>query len=191
MCEVKRGEIPSFCIFIDMKKLIITESQLKRLIYESISVWHGSDRKFGTFDISKVGSGDGKSIGGWGIYFSDSKEVSQRYFTKNGFVKEFDIQQGNYFDLDEPASDDGSRIIEGLRELNIDENVIDQLQTDYLDYWDVTNKQVYEWLSYVLGDEKSASLFLKSLGYIGNTFVDKWDRDARNYVVFDVNSIIQ
>ena len=55
-----------------MKKIIITESQLKRLIPEGINVWHGSDRNFDKFDIEKVGSGDGKSLGGWGIYFSDS-----------------------------------------------------------------------------------------------------------------------
>ena len=176
-------------------KIIITESQLRTLLPEGINVWHGSDRNFDKFDIDKVGSGDGKSLGGWGIYFSDSREVSERYFTTNGFVDEYEIRDGNYFDLDQPASEDGDRIINGLESMGVGEDEIEELRTDYIEqsqnYGDVSNKQVYEWLSYVLGDEKSASLFLKSLGYVGNTFMDKWNTDARNYVVFDINTIIQ
>jgi len=176
-------------------KIIITESQLKILIPEGIKVWHGSDRNFDSFDMSKVGSGDGKSLGGWGIYFSDTKEVSERYFTTNGFVNEYELRHGNYFDFDAPASEDGDRIINGLEHLGVDEDEIEELKTDYIEqsvnYGDVTNKQVYEWLSFVLGGEKEASLFLKSLGYVGNTFMDKWNPDARNYVVFDINTIIQ
>jgi hypothetical protein len=176
-------------------KIIITETQLKGLIPEGINVWHGSDRKFDTFDMSKVGSGDGKSLGGWGIYFSDSREVSERYFTSNGFVNEYELRYGNYFDLDSPASEDGDKIINGLQHLDVDEDNIDELRTDYIEqsenYGDVTNKQVYDWLSFILNGEKEASLFLKSLGYVGNTFIDKWDANARNYVVFDADTIIQ
>lgn len=174
------------------KKIIITESQ-RRLLPEGINVWHGSDRNFDKFDIDKVGSGDGKSLGGWGIYFSDSREVSERYFTSNGFVDEYELRTGKYFDLDDQVSEYG--MIRGLENMGIDEDEIEEFQTDYIEqsqnYGDVTNKQAYEWLSFVLGGEKEASQFLKSLGYIGNTFMDKWNTDARNYVVFDINTIIQ
>ena len=43
-------------------------------INEIINVYHGSDRKFDTFDLDKIGSGDGKNIGGWGIYFPIQKQ---------------------------------------------------------------------------------------------------------------------
>jgi hypothetical protein len=172
-----------------MTKILITETQLKRLMYESINVWHGSDRQFDEFDMSMVGTGDGKSLGGWGIYFSTDKTVSQRYFVKGGFVREYEIQEGNYFDLDAPLSQDGERIVIGLEQMEIDPDEIEEFRTDYMGYDDVTNKQAYEWLSYVFEGEKGASLFLKSLGYLGNTFIDKWDTDARNYVVFDISSI--
>lgn len=171
------------------------QNELEKVIhiYENINVFHGSDRKFDTFDINKIGSGDGKSLGGWGIYFSDSNEVSQRYVTSNGFLGEFQIKSGNYFDLDAPI-DDGYRMIKRLQQLNIDENDIEEFKTNYIDqseyYNDVNNKQAYDWLAYTLGGEKEASMFLKSMGYLGNTFMDKWNRDARNYVVFDTNSII-
>jgi hypothetical protein len=178
-----------------MNKIIITETQLKRLMTEGINVWHGSDRKFDEFDMSMVGSGDGKSLGGWGIYFSTDEIVSKRYFTTGGFVREHEISDGAYFDFDAPASEDGDRILNGLERLEIDPDEIEELRTDYIEqsqnYGDVVNKQVYEWLSYVFNGEKGASLFLKSLGYIGNTFMDKWDTEARNYVVFDTDTILQ
>jgi len=159
-------------------------------MFESIHVYHGTDRKFDDFDMNKIGSGDGNSIGGWGIYFSDSDAVSKRYYLKKGFIKEYDLRDGSYFDLDASAETDGYKIINSLEKLNIDQDEIDELQTDYLNNYDVTNKQVYDWLTYVLGGEKQASLFLKSIGYLGNTIMDKWETDARNYIIFDTNAII-
>jgi hypothetical protein len=156
----------------------------ENLIFEGMQVYHGSDRKFDEFDLSKIGSGDGKSTGGWGIYFSDSEEVSQRYYTTNGFVREHEIKNGKYFDLDEVITD-GERIKNALNKRDIEEDLIEEFQRDFLDYGDVSNKQFYDWLAYILGGEKEASLFLKDLGYIGNTFMDKWTKDARNYVLFD------
>jgi len=171
---------------MDIKHIINEEIQN---FNESISVFHGSDRKFDDFNIDKIGSGDGKSLGGWGIYFSDDEDVSNRYYIKSGFVRPHEISNGRYFDLDQPL-DDSQNIINGLKNLDIDENEIEEFQTDYVEY-DVTNKQVYEWLSYVLGSEKQASLFLKGLGYIGNTMKDKWNTDARNYILFDTANIIK
>ena len=178
-----------------MKKIIITETQLKQLMFEGINVWHGSDREFDEFDMSMVGSGDGKSLGGWGIYFSTDENVSRRYFTTGGFVREHEITSGEYFNLDDSADQDGDRIIQGLERLEVDPDEIEELRRDYIeqsrDYGDVVNKQVYEWLTYVFEEERGASKFLQSLGYVGNTFMDKWDTEARNYVVFDTSSIIQ
>lgn len=158
-------------------------------MHEGINVYHGSDKKFDTFDMGKVGSGDGKSLGGWGIYFSDSPEVSKRYYLPSGQFKEHELRNGNYFDLDAPL-DDGQRILSALQRQGVDESELEEFQSDYMEYSEVTNKQVYDWLSFVLGGEKQASLFLKSIGYIGNTMMDKWESDARNYVVFDTSAII-
>lgn len=170
----------------------IIASEIKS-IFEGIEVYHGSDKKFDTFDISKVGSGDGKNLGGWGIYFSDNPEVSKRYYLPSGQLKQHEIRNGNYFDFDEPISD-GDKIIRGLERLGIDENEIEEFRNDFVEaaenYGDVTNKQAYDWLAYILGGEKEASLFLKSLGYIGNTMLDKWERNARNYIVFDTSAIV-
>lgn len=172
---------------MNLNKVILQE--IHSLMNESIQVYHGSDRKFDAFDMNKVGTGDGKALGGWGIYFSDDENVSRRYYTKNGFLRPHEIKSGTYFDLDQPI-EDGHRIMQALQRQGIDDTQIEEFQTDYLDYQDITNKQAYDWLAYVLGGEKEASLLLKSLGYLGNTFTDKWDRNARNYVIFDTNSIL-
>ena len=157
---------------------------------ESIEVFHGSDRQFQEFDMDKIGSGDGKSLGGWGIYFSDNENVSRRYYLKSGFVREHTLKSGSYFDLDEIVSD-GDRILSALQRQGVSDSNLEEFQSDYLDYGDVSNKQVYDWLAYVLGGEKQASMFLKSLGYLGNTMMDKWETQARNYIVFDTSSVIQ
>lgn len=173
--------------------IIMELFEIYKNLTEGINVYHGSTNDFDEFDIDKIGSGDGKSLGGWGIYFSDDENVSQRYYTTGGSVKPFTLKSGKYFDLDEPL-DEGfaEQILNELRDRGVDEDNLEQFQTDYIDYiryGDVYNKGVYNWLSYVLGSEKEASLFLESLGFIGNTMMDKWDTTARNYIIFNPKSI--
>ena len=162
-------------------------------LFESISVWHGSTVKFSKFDLDKVGSGDGKNLGGWGFYFSDDKNVADRYYLKGGSVKEYSIEDGPYFDLDEMLDDNtADEIKRELENRGISEDAIEQFQTDFVDYIDYggnTNKQVLDWLEYVMGSPKEASMFLKDLGFIGNKFEDKWERGSMNYVVFNPDSI--
>jgi len=173
-----------------MTKLIDIINEEIFTMNEGIHVYHGTDRKFDTFDMNKVGSGDGNSLGGWGIYFSDSEDVSRKYFLNSGFVKEYEIKSGKYFDFDDLLSENGQSIMANLEDHGVSEEDIQQFQTDYLDYEnETTNKQAYEWLSFVLGSEKNASLFLADLGFLGTTFKDRSDPEATNYVVFNPNSI--
>jgi hypothetical protein len=159
-------------------------------LQEGIDVWHGSTEKFDRFDMNRVGTGDGKSLGGWGIYFSENPEVSKRYYLPKGQLKQHEIRSGNYFDLDLPL-ENGQRILQGLNRQGIDQKDLDEFQETYVDNYDTNGKQAYDWLSFVLGGEQQASKFLESLGYIGNTMLDRWEPDSRNYVVFDSKSIIQ
>ena len=158
-------------------------------LQEGIDVWHGSTEKFDVFDMNRVGTGDGKSLGGWGIYFSENPEVSKRYYLPKGQLKQHEIRSGKYFDLDLPL-EDGQRILRGLNRQGIEQKDLDEFQETYVDNYDTNGKQAYDWLSFVLGGEQQASKFLESLGYIGNTMLDRWEPDSRNYVVFDTKSII-
>lgn len=161
-------------------------------IFESIDVYHGSDRKFDVFDMSKIGSGDGNSKGGWGIYFSDNEDVSRSYSTNRGFVKQYRLKNGNYFNLDESLDYSvANLILNKMKKTRIKKSDIEEFESDFIEYAnETTNKQVYDWLSFVCGSEKNASLFLYSIGFIGNTFSDRTNREATNYVVFDTHSII-
>ena len=154
-------------------------------------VWHGSTRKFDNFDMSMVGSGDQNSLGGWGIYFSDNKAVSKRYYLPNGQLKQYKISSGDYFDLD-AGTDDGQRILNALKKLSINSKDLQEFEETYvnIENYTPTNKNVYDWLTYILKSEKNASLFLNKLGYIGNTMADRWERDAINYVIFSIEDIL-
>lgn len=160
------------------------------IIKESIKVWHGSTVDFDEFNLDKIGSGDGKNLGGWGFYFSDDKNVSDRYYLKGGIIKRFEIKEGDYFDLDELLDDSTKdQIIRELELQEIKESDIEQFQEDYTPY-ETTNKQVLEWLEYVMGSSKEASMLIKNMGYLGNKFKDKWETNSMNYVVFDPSTII-
>lgn len=171
-----------------MKKIINIIKEEISYLNEDIKVYHGSTSKFDKFDQSKVGTGDGKSLGGWGIYFSNNINVSKRYYLPSGQLKQYKIPNGEYFDLDDNIND-GQRIINALKKLNISSDDIQEFQSDFLDYSDTNNKQVYDWLAYILKSEKNASLFLSKLGYVGNTMKDRWE-NAQNYIVFNPEDII-
>jgi len=179
-------------INIKVVKSLKNTKLFEEYISEPITVYHGSDRDFDTFDLEKIGSGDGKGIGGWGIYFSDSEGVASRYYLKSGFVKEYRLRRGNYFDFDDVLDEGfGDQLIEKLSDDYFLDSDIEEFKTDFIDYIpDVTNRQVYEWLTHVTGSKKDASLFLKDLGFYGNKFSDKVDPESTNYVIYDLNCII-
>jgi hypothetical protein len=43
------------------------------------TVWHGSPHKFGKFDSSKIGTGEGAQAYGHGLYLADAQDVAQSY----------------------------------------------------------------------------------------------------------------
>lgn len=60
-------------------KLVITESQLRGIVEMSVSAYQGTPHDFESFDINKVGQGEGSQWFGWGLYFSDSKGIASYY----------------------------------------------------------------------------------------------------------------
>jgi hypothetical protein len=173
---------------------------LNKLIHEeymnlsNIIVWHGSTKKFNNFDLSMVGTGDNNSLGGWGIYFSDNRAVSMRYYLPSGQIKQYKLRSGEYFDLDKNIdADETQRIYIMLQRMKgVNPKDLQEFEETYVsgDNYSATNKNVYDWLTYVLKSDKNASLFLNKLGYVGNTMEDRWERGARNYIVFDLETIL-
>lgn len=159
-------------------------------LFEAVDVFHGTDQSFDSFDLNKIGSGDGRSLGGWGIYFSDNYGVSNQYRTNKGVVKRYRLVSDDFFNLnDNLNTGNPQQILRGLRNIGVDEDEINEFISDYIEYDETTNYQVYEWLAHVLGGEKQASLFLKNLGYVGNMISDRTNPDATNYIVYDTDII--
>lgn len=176
-----------------MNNYVSKESYFSKNLSEGITAYHGTGKKFNKFLIDKIGSGDGRDIGGWGIYFTNDYGVANDYTTGNGGVITVDLRNGTYFNLNDGIDDTVAQdILRNGRKRGMTDNDIEQFANDFYDEGyrhSITNKQVYEWLTHVLGSSKNASMYLKNLGYRGNKFEDKTNPDATNYVVFDPNDI--
>lgn len=166
-------------------------SLYEEVLNEQKIVYHGTDSKFNDFDLEKVGSSDGRSLGGWGIYLTDDQDVARQYMTDSGTIHKYEIKRGNFFDFDDVLAGHEDYIQSAINkheEMSDDDK--SEFQSDFVEYsYDVTNKQVYEWLAIVLGSEKQASIFLRNLGFDGNKFMDKTTPSVTNYVVYDLSII--
>lgn len=157
-----------------------------------IDAYHGTSRNsnFNAFSLKKIGSSDGRELGGWGFYFTNDPQVASIYGDKIMNVR---LRDGRYLNFDETIDDHvASYILSRGRNAGLSDSDVEQFQTDFYDEsyrYDITNKQVYEWLAAVLGSNKAASQFLSKAGYVGNMMSDKTNPDATNYIVFDPTSI--
>lgn len=172
-------------------KKLISEEITK--IFENIIAYHGTDAKFDQFDTNKVGTSTGKEVGGHGLYFTNDYDIAKRYTTTKGRVIKVELKSGRYLNFDESIDDYLISDIENEGTYNgISPESIEQFKSDFSDEsyrYDITNKQVYEWLSHVLGSSKNASKYLKTAGYVGIVFNDKTNPDVTNYVMFDPKDV--
>jgi len=172
---------------------IVTQTIKEELSRVSeIDAYHGtsSKSKFNAFSLKKIGSSDGRELGGWGFYFTNDPQVASIYGDK---ILNVQLRDGRYLNFDETIDDHLASYILGRgRNLGLSDIDIEQFQSDFYDEsyrYDITNKQVYEWLAAVLGSNKAASMFLSKAGYVGNMMSDKTNPDATNYIVFEPSSI--
>jgi hypothetical protein len=56
-----------------------------------MSLWHGSPHDFEKFLTTKMGTGEGAQVYGWGLYFSSAKDVAQHYRDALG-TKNFNLR---------------------------------------------------------------------------------------------------
>lgn len=52
-----------------------------------MTTWHGSAADFDKFDHSKMGSGEGRQVFGWGTYLTDTRRIGEHYKDMIGGVK--------------------------------------------------------------------------------------------------------
>ena len=68
--------------------------------------WHGSAKTFDHFDLGKVGSGEGGSAHGWGIYAAKNRSVSDAYKTYVGAGNESVVLNGKTYTVPENGKAD-------------------------------------------------------------------------------------
>jgi hypothetical protein len=51
----------------------------KPSIMEQVDAWHGTPYEFEKFKTEKIGTGEGAAAFGWGLYFTDKKEIGEYY----------------------------------------------------------------------------------------------------------------
>lgn len=61
------------CVVVFSDKAVNIINQYKQ------RAWHGTPYDFDAFDLSGIGSGEGNQAHGWGLYFTQNREVSEAY----------------------------------------------------------------------------------------------------------------
>ena len=62
-----------------MAKIKLTEEQIKNLIFNEITAYHGSNADFNDFDLGFVNTGNKMQAYGYGIYVALNKDAAERY----------------------------------------------------------------------------------------------------------------
>jgi len=57
-----------------------------------VEAWHGSPHKFDKFTTDRIGTGEGAQAFGWGLYFSDLKDIAKHYADTLGSSGSIDEQ---------------------------------------------------------------------------------------------------
>ncbi|HBF42352.1 MAG TPA: hypothetical protein DDW42_01740 [Desulfobacteraceae bacterium] len=67
-----------------------------------VEAWHGSGAEFDKFSTEKVGAGEGAGAFGWGLYFTDLKEIAETYAEhgRNNTEADIDVLQDQIEDMD-------------------------------------------------------------------------------------------
>ena len=71
-------------------KRTLFQSIIQEIISEGITAYHGSPKKFNRFDLSFLGTGDGRSVYGDGVYLSLKRDEAETY-SNNGYLYTVDV----------------------------------------------------------------------------------------------------
>ena len=172
---------------------------IREYLNENITLYHGSPNRFDKFTTSKMGTGSGKQIDGWGLYFTNSKESAKLY---GEYVYEVTLSENSTFiDFNKPVKKDMVRnVLKAVykhynKNFDIDEfnSYYDYVKNkslpkvDFNDYelimFDYSGFLFYRTLSRALRGDKAASILLYNIGIDGLKRSISGTRT--DYVIFD------
>lgn len=112
------------------------------------SAYHGTPHRFDEFSLDNIGTGEGAQAHGWGLYFAESKDISENY-RKSLTGDDFDNEQ--YFYDDNLIEDRNKKAILATIEKNgigkviqVREKNIEKYKYDKAEYQ--TKKTELEWI---------------------------------------------
>lgn len=157
--------------------------------------YHGSPYTFDKFDFDRIGSGDGLSKFGHGLYFADdidtavyyAKELSIGDLRKEGFnlysVRIYNLDSFYEWE-DETPSFVAECVIRKLYRMDKrdDADQIQQEFEEYGKYWELKN--MYETLKHILGSAKATSEMLSICG-VGGVIGKSPAHKSNIYTVYD------
>ena len=182
------------------KKIHITDKQFKHILKEEI-LYHGSHADFNEFDLAYALTGWGNMAYGYGIYLSNYKDAAKEY-SKGGILYTVEVPKGYYLDSDKISAKEAISIALKFKDY--------YLSTEYgkeayngieNEFWEQECKyigesecglQLYGSISAILGNDKSTSEFLRTIGYIGircHTTNGSTGYKFINYVIFNPKDI--
>ena len=164
--------------------------------------YHGSNKYFNTFDLSKIKKGHGVIDYGWGVYITESPEVAHFYAAHTGAKKgkkyiynvdlnNVDCKEINWINWHEQITP--SQIAAIKKQAQTEKNMLVEMLTEPHNTKDMLGRYLYENLVKLLGTDKAASLFLLRAGFCGIKYPVNYKINSKftnaddkfNYVVFD------
>lgn len=80
-------------------EMTIEKTKAAKNIEAQVEAWHGSPYRFDKFSLSKIDSGEGAQFFGWGLYFTDLKNIAEAYAKGVGSSKSFFLRAIDQSDL--------------------------------------------------------------------------------------------
>lgn len=170
------------------------------------TAWHGSPYDFDQFDLGKIGSGDGKQLHGWGLYFAKDKKVADTYkniLGDEGTIYEVDVPEDtDLLDESKTFDEQPENVKKALQKLvkNLSDEEIENIGIDVsrvgrekaikkiMDMiQDSEGGNIYGTLYDALDGDKEVSLRLNEYGIKGIAYDDS--NAGRGFVVFDDKAI--
>lgn len=158
-----------------------------------MELYHSSPHKFGSFDLSKVGTGAGISKYGYGFYFSDNPDEALRHAQENTLSKNgvylYTVKvlySYNIVELDGEC-DKLYPIFDKLKKMGYAHDA-NELQQEYDEYGILTNKEVYDYLT-ALDDEKFASKIFNEVDIVGFKMENTGWYEGGVYLIFSPSNL--
>jgi hypothetical protein len=160
-----------------------------------IIAFHGSGADFDEFRLDKIGTGEGGRSFGYGLNFSDSKDIAKFYknFVGGDEGKTYKVaiqpKPEEVLDYDLPLSEQ-PKILKNLENAFGEKELNDlSLKNAGVDSKKLTGRRLYKLLTDEYGGNKSASEELSKSGIKGSKYkpvtLDKPNPKETNFVIFD------